>query len=225
MYAAAQINAERRKQIAMAEPEPNPFCPTVDMYVRPATTKDLAGIAKIYNYYVNNSIIPEDQKDVTEQDMKFLLHSCKENDLPFIVAVKGKLPSSTDAQGRKLNKVVVPQHETILGFTFVQIQAFGFGSANTFNGRSRMNANLHLYVHNEFLKQGVGRNLLDRLLLCMDHAHAFNDGAGFVNPENDKRYGLAPVRWHRLFCQVAVVSFNHPSIQYFPNRQKLIHRL
>lgn len=224
MKAAAQFNAERRKQIAMAAPEPNLFCPTVDMYVRPATTKDLAGIVKIYNYYVNNSILPEDQKDVTEQDMNFVLQGCKMNELPFIVAVKGQLPSSTDAQGRKLKKVVAPQHETVLGFTFAQIQAFGFGSANTFKGRSRMNANLHLYVHHEYQGRGVGRNLLDRLLKILNHAHSFRDGHDFINPENDKRYGRVPDRWHKVSFQVAVVSLNHSSISRSPNRQKLTPR-
>ena len=211
----SRVTAQHYKELSMRPVEPDPFSPTIDMYLRPATTKDLAGIVTIYNHYVNYSIIPEDQENVNEQDINFLLQGCKMNRLPFLVAVKGKCPAVTDAQGRQLKRVAIPQHENVIGFTFAQVQAFGFGAATTYNGRSRTNANLHLYVHHEFQKKGVGRNLLDRLLVSMNPTYSFRNTAEWINPDKDSRFikEKFPDRWHRLFFHIPVEKTEDAAFQ------------
>lgn len=47
---ALKESAARHREIERAAPVPNPFSPTMDVYLRPATVTDAQGIANVYNY-------------------------------------------------------------------------------------------------------------------------------------------------------------------------------
>jgi len=177
-------NEARHRQIALAVDEPNPFSPKVEMYVRPAQQKDAQDIRKIYNHYVNSSIIPEDQEPISLDDAEALIETAQREKLPFVVAVKGRVPPTHDAQGRaRANKIILPQVETVLGFAFAE--RFNYSFSGTSKGRSRGTVTIQLYVDHTSTRKGVGRNTLDQLLHCMATAYTFKNACAWVNPDND----------------------------------------
>jgi len=145
-------NLARQVEIRAKQVEHNPFSPTIPIYIRPAMEKDAAGLAAVYNYYVTNSVVPEDQEAVTEADMVAMIQGARDEQLPFIVAIKGGEPPIADAQGRRgVKNYILPQFETVVGFALTEIFNFGFSGKRT--GRSRATANLQLYGTSSPLKE------------------------------------------------------------------------
>jgi L-amino acid N-acyltransferase YncA len=213
-------NDARHRQIAMAVDEPNPFSPKVEMYVRPAQRKDAQDIRKIYNHYVVNSIIPEDQQPISLEDAELLVETAQREKLPFVVAVKGRVPPTHDAQGRnRAAKIILPQAETVLGFAFAERFNYAF-SGNT-KGRSRGTVTIQLYVDSTSTRKGVGRNALDQLLHCMATAYTFKNACPWINPENDPVHepnGCGLI--HQMLMMVPVLKKEDPD---FPWLSKFLY--
>ena len=186
-----------------SEPEPNPFSPKIEMYIRPAMEKDDQGIAEIYNHHVVNSIIPEDQQLLDPSFAKQIIETLRDEGLPIIVAVKGRMPSLNDAQGRSgpSKEANIPLSETVIGFAFAE--RFNYGFAGCVNGRSRATLNLQLYVHSDYKKNHVGQNLLDRLMHLLTPARAFRNACDWLNPESNKIYESEESGcWHQVIFQI-----------------------
>ena len=100
-----------------------------------------------------------------------MIKLCKQETLPFIVAIKGNVPV-IPPQGHcgKSSKPLLPQFETIVGFGFAQTYGYGMGGRR--DGRSRVTAELQFYVHHEYTRKGVGRSLLDRLTQTLSPSYA-----------------------------------------------------
>ena len=181
------------------------------MYLRPGIDKDVNGIVSIYNYWAINCIIPEDQEHIQVSDMLVFMQYLKNQKLPFIVAIKGRAPLLQDAQGRRgtSQKANLPKAETIIGTCFAERYSQGIGGTHL--GRSRGTVCLQLYVHPEYTRKGVGRNLLDRMVHCLTPARAFRNAHEWLNPDNDKIHeaggsGL----WHQMLFQVPVKKKEDP---------------
>ncbi|PVH86986.1 hypothetical protein DL98DRAFT_510431 [Cadophora sp. DSE1049] len=182
------------------------------MYMRPAEEKDAANIVDIYNWYISNSTIPEDQEPITEEDGKWLINQAKDDKLPFLVAIKGRQPTDVDAQGRCSPKIMLPACEQVIGFCFPE--RFNYGYAGRV-ARSRATVNLQLYVHNEYTRKGVGRNLLDRLIHCLNPGYAYKNAAAWINPSNHKLYETEGAGlFHQLLFQIPVEHKNDPNIAW-----------
>jgi L-amino acid N-acyltransferase YncA len=211
---------QRHLEIAMAVDEPNPFSPKVEMYVRPAQQKDAQDIMKIYNYYVLNSIIPEDQQPINLEDAQALIDTAKREKLPFVVAVMGRVPPKHDAQGRTRSaKVILPQVESVIGFAFAE--RFNYAFSGSTRGRSRGTVTIQLYVDPNNTRRGVGRNTLDQLLRCMATAYAFKNGCPWINPDNDPVHepnGCGLV--HQMIMMVPVLKKDDPN---FPWLSKFLY--
>lgn len=164
----------------------------------------MAGIAAVYNHYIENSNIPEDQEPIVEDDILHVLENAATYDLPILVAVKGKKPPLDDALGRRgYVSPILPQFEHVVGFALAEV--FNYGFSGKITGRSRANANLQLYVHHEYIHRGIGRNLLDRLIHSITPSYTFKNSAGWCNPGGDKKYhSESLVRWHQIFFQLPV---------------------
>jgi L-amino acid N-acyltransferase YncA len=169
------------------------------MYARPVEMKDAQAIANIYNYYVVNSIIPEDQEPVTVADVENIINYCNYKKLPFIVGVKGTVPSGKDVQGRpgKNAKIIMPQHDNVIGFACIEYSQVGFSGSN--HGLHRFTADVKVYVDHKSTRKGVGSNLMDHLIHILHFAYAFKNGCEFVNPNNDPVYKTGGSgMWHIL---------------------------
>jgi GNAT superfamily N-acetyltransferase len=120
---------------------------------------------------VKKSIIPEDQAEVSDEDIVAMIKTCQQEKLPCIAAIKGNAPLPM-SQGRfaSPSKPLLPQFELVVGFGFAQTYGYGLGGIR--DGRSRTTAELQFYVDQEYTRKGVGRSLLDRLIQSMSHSYA-----------------------------------------------------
>jgi L-amino acid N-acyltransferase YncA len=194
---------ERQSQIAAQqqfyineEIMANPNTPKIDIYLRPAQMKDIPGITSIYNHYVLNSIIPEDQSAVSDQDMQTVLKDAQAQGLPFIVAVKGRVPPCGS----------IKSAEKVLGFAYVEF--YNYSLAGTVKGASRFTGVIQLYVEPNHTRKGVGRSLMDRILVCSSSTHASKEGYDWINPNAREgevycQQGGAH-KFHQLFIHRAI---------------------
>ncbi|KAL2074749.1 hypothetical protein VTL71DRAFT_8528 [Oculimacula yallundae] len=212
---ALKASNMRFHEIAEQEPEKNPFAPAIDIYLRPAEEKDAADVVAIYNWYISNTDIPEDQTPIGIEDGKWLIKQAKDDKMPFLVAVKGRQPASVDAQGRPSpsNKIIMPVVESVIGFCFPE--RFNYGFSASWKGRSRATVTLQLYVHHEHTRKGVGRNLLDRLIHCLTPGYAYRNAASWINPSHDKLYETEGAgMFHQLLFQIPVEAKHDPNIEW-----------
>lgn len=119
---------------------------------------------------MKNSILPEDQEEVSEQDIASMIRICQEEKLPCIVAIRGTAPLVPGNRFGPPSKLLLPQFEFVAGFGFAQTYGYGLGGLR--DGRSRANAELQFYTHHEYTRKGVGRSLLDRLIQSMSSSYA-----------------------------------------------------
>ena len=205
--------AIHEQEIFSREPEPHPFAPLIDIYLRPADDNDAQEIAEIYNHYVDHSIIPEDQTKVTAAQIKYMIELARQDKIPFIVAVKGNLPNLQESSLNRSKKVILPQYEKILGFSLCESANYGFGGQRT--GRSRYTAKLHLYVHYQYTRKRVGRSLLDRLIQTMSACYRAQDGYAWLNTNDDQHYnqGLGG-RWHQVLFEYPVLHDDDPTFKW-----------
>jgi len=108
-----------------------------------------------------------------EHNIKHVLDLLEEEKLPFIVAVKGSIPTSPVSRAKNQRgqpKTTSPEGEVIVGFALAT--SFGYGLNGSRDGRSRAVTDLQFYVHPEYTRKGIGRSLLDRLLQCLCHSYA-----------------------------------------------------
>ncbi|KFY41437.1 hypothetical protein V495_04929 [Pseudogymnoascus sp. VKM F-4514 (FW-929)] len=177
--------------------------PYIAIHVRPAGMKDVPGITAIYNQWVLNSFIPEDQQPVTEDDIKCVFEAARRGSYPFIVAIRGDPP--VGGRAAKSNEV--------LGFAMVE-RCLGFGGAP--NGRSRSTATIQLYVHQECLRHGIGGHLLDQLLRRVSRLHVPHSNRDiWINPARDALYEEAPKRFHQVVVNRPVDKPNDPDFMWF----------
>lgn len=210
----------RYREIALMalNPEPNPFSPTIDVYLRPATLLDSSGIAEIYNLYIANTCIPEDQVPISNEDAAAMITVAQNEQLPFIVAIRGKPPIAHDKQGRPApsDKANMPKYEVVIGFASAETFNYCFTSAR--NGRSRATTNLQLYVHPAFRRKGVGRNLLDRLVHALCPSHTYEEACPWSNPGRCKINETGGSgRWHQMIFQLPVLQNNDPNFETAKN--------
>jgi len=123
----------------------------------------------------------EDVEPVTEAIIKQLGKISKEEKLPFLVAVSGRAPAKYTTHAGQ--NIPIPPNETILGFSVARTWAYGINGLRS--GRSRLTANLEVFVRHDHLRKGIGRSLLDRLLQCCSPGYAGRDGYSWINPNPD----------------------------------------
>jgi hypothetical protein len=130
--------------------------------IRPASENDSKGIVDIYNYYTLNLLTTEDQGFITTEDVEALIRHSKDENLPIIVAVRGKMPLSSPGKSYQSKKVSFPQFESIIGFGYAETYGYGLGGSRI--GRSRFTKSLYFFVHPDHTRLKVGQSLLDRLI-------------------------------------------------------------
>jgi L-amino acid N-acyltransferase YncA len=194
---------------------PNPFAPTIDVYLRPARVQDAQQIGHIYNHYVANSHITEDQEPITAEDVANRISAAQQEKLPFIVAILGKTPPShgSSVRGEMYQSTGVIHQEVVVGF--VTAEPYNFGWSGSRKGRSRSTANLELFVSPDYVRHGIGRNLLDRLMFTLKPTYSFTDACAWLNADGDQTYenGGAGM-WHQLVFQLPILKKEDPNLEW-----------
>ena len=220
---------------------------------RPATANDAKGIALIYNHYVLHSLATEDQVPIPDDKVAYLIGFVRQENLPFIVAVKGKMPLPSTGKSTQSKKVSLPQFENIIGFGYAE--SYGYGLSGGRGGRSRYTASLHFYVHPQQTRLKVGQSLLDRLIQSLSYGYGYadlfylhasfvlftnhalqraKDGYDWMDPKNDPIYVCGGIqKLHQLVIQYAIEQKNDPNYvwmkrflrRYFFDEEGRIHRI
>jgi GNAT superfamily N-acetyltransferase len=142
-----------------------PFAPTIPIYLRAAIQKDVPAIAQIYNQWIRNSTILEDNIDVSEEDINRLLLNARDCNQPFIVAINRENVPDITSEGTPADPFRFQnQGENIIGFSRA-ISSQGINGR--MDGQSRFTVKVEVFVHQEYLHKGVGSCLMDAIMCCL----------------------------------------------------------
>ncbi|WEW54838.1 hypothetical protein PRK78_000264 [Emydomyces testavorans] len=165
---AKQLQEKQRaithtKAIAKMKPEPHPYAPKTNVYLRPVEPKDIRGLTALYNWYVKNSVRCIELDEISQEEMKLRVDENEAARLPCLVAAEHK-----PGRGHAMNS----EDEMIYGF----IMANEFSGPRTAN---RYAAELELFVNPTKYNRRVGRSLLDKMLEICDPQYTPKRGYTF----------------------------------------------
>ena len=165
------------------KPVVNPRAPNADIYIRPATKLDLPTITNIYNFYIKNSIVTPELVELNETQWLNRWEDIEEENLAFLVAVL-RNPKGTDnnRRGRR-------QPDPVVGFAYAE----EYGNLKS---AFKYTCEIQFFVRNNFLKQGIGKTLVDRMIGSMDPGYNSWMATDFL-AEDRLRYelgGKRPIR-------------------------------
>ncbi|MCJ1344804.1 hypothetical protein MMC31_003007 [Peltigera leucophlebia] len=155
-------------------PSVNPHLPKAKIYIRPVKPGDLKQVANIYNHYVDHSVVVAEMKRLNERQWADRLADCRESNYAFLVAVQ--LVAKDGRNNRHC------QQETICGFAY----ADDYGDKGN---AWRYTCELQVYVGNWTLRKGIGKSLVDRMMVALDPEYIprgavkFDGGADAVKYE------------------------------------------
>ncbi|KAI1621710.1 hypothetical protein EDD37DRAFT_493564 [Exophiala viscosa] len=186
-----------------------------NIYLRPAVRADYAGMTRIYNWHIMNSVRPCELTEVGEDELE-ARHTISTNArLPFIVAVeRTRRNSRQKPASRRVNpnhpvQNIDPEYNGVVKDEHV----VGWASATDWSACDYVEtttAELEVYVAHDFRQKGVGRCLMDALLDATDRGYISKGGYDFhVAPEIKHLYSGGGGRdLHKIIFQIR--SFNRP---------------
>lgn len=155
--------------------------PKANIYLRPVGPADISGflvsppcynlstarltiVQEIYNYYVKETVHASELEEQTEAQIRIFIDGIVQSGLPCLVAVS-KRNQRKGPQGYVTEKIV--------GFTYLT------DLADT-TGMYRFTFELEVYVHPGFLRQGVGKCLLDQMAHTCNTAYVKRGGYEYI---------------------------------------------
>lgn len=165
----------------------NPFDPRLYMYMRPARATDFDLIAELYNWWGRHTIHAPHSSPVSQEYFASVFETCKVQNLPFLVAC-----SWNDKIKNRRRKVAGPKvhRERIIGFAFAK----RFRDEEVF----KHTVEVSVYVDHDCLRLGIGKNLMDRMLPCLDRSYKSHIATEFFledqSSANFERGGLNSTR-------------------------------
>ncbi|KAL8688383.1 MAG: hypothetical protein Q9218_005690 [Villophora microphyllina] len=163
----SKVERKARKQVAsekavMEVVPPNPYQPKSNIYVRPARVKDLPQIRDIFNHYITTTTaVTGERYEVSDRGWRDRFDNAITEKYPFIVAV------IRHQQSRKFGG------EKVVGFTY----------AEDFEGEQSMwrhTCELQFYVDHDYVKMGVGKNLVDCIMRGLNSLYRPKGAVDFV---------------------------------------------
>lgn len=166
---------------ALPSPHPvvNPHRPKAKIYIRPVESGDLRQVTYIYNHYVDHSVVVPEMKRLNERQWAGRLADCRESNYAFLVAVQ--LVAKDGVNSRR------GQQETICGFAY----ADDYGDKEN---AWRYTCELQVYVGHWILRQGVGKSLIDRMMVALDPEYMPRGAVRFDGGVDAVRYEGGGVR-------------------------------
>jgi L-amino acid N-acyltransferase YncA len=146
--------------------------------IRPAKAEDMPAITELYNMEVRGGYQAVDTEELSARDFLRVLQACEESNLHFLVAVTQPISLEDPKKWPdfRLYRWYMKQKEhlslsmpdaisqpAILGFGFLGENNAGvIGSSATIG---RYTGQIRIYVHPDHRLQGIGRALLEKLLI------------------------------------------------------------
>ena len=154
----------------------NPWVPSANIYLRPACLGDTEACSDFYNDWIRSSVQATEVSARGREYFDRIYSSSEADEMPFIVAVlKGKARNKGGRSGRKSYR------ETIVGCSWVD----NVGEKDSI---LQFNAEIQVWVHQEYLRQGIGKNLFDRIVTALDRTWQTHCGTDFISPGKEIRW-------------------------------------
>ncbi|KAL8675603.1 MAG: hypothetical protein Q9168_000115 [Polycauliona sp. 1 TL-2023] len=170
----------REQEIAETVAAPNPYQPKLNIFIRPAEPKDIPQIREIHNSYIRDSAATGERVELTEREWRTRFDTCREDRFPFLVAI---LARYSKMMNRRQGRI-----EHVVGFSYIE----------DFAGEVTMwchTCELQIFVHDKYLHQGVGKNLMDCILRGVNPTYQARNAVEFIFPPGDiDRYEGGGVR-------------------------------
>ncbi|GAD94345.1 conserved hypothetical protein [Paecilomyces variotii No. 5] len=165
----ARIRRERAVYLesCLNHEDPNPYVPKANIYLRPAENRDVSGLLELCNWYINNTALCADLETLTRAEMTQRIADCKNEKLPFIVAVE------------RNNRHSFEHRERVLGYAL----------ATDYMGQTtagRHTVELEVFVSPGSKRLGVARCLMDKLLQVCDPTYVPHLGYFFDSDMEDR---------------------------------------
>lgn len=176
---AQRIAEYQAREAALAEEArkapPNPFLPRINIYIRPAQEKDLSQIRDIHNLHIRISTTTGELTELSEREWRSRFDDAESDKFPFLVAILKHHGKMDRGQGKK---------EKVVGFTYAE----DFAGEHTL---WRHTCEVQIHVHQQYLHQGVGKNLMDCLLRGINPTYQARNAVefAFTPGENDRYEG------------------------------------
>ena len=192
-YRVRQAERDGKNQVDPIAPPPNPLRPRINMFIRPANENDVPQLTKIYNYYAEHTVLAPENEGIAQRTMAARLRSMEEARLPFLVAVAKA--SNPNRKARDDSPFL--NHDAIIGFAAAE----EMGPQNNMWG---FTVDIEVYIDNRYYSKGAGKNLLDRLLFCLDPNYQVTAGCEWYGGE-EWEYGSRR-RVANILCHVPYAS-------------------
>ncbi|KAE9965744.1 hypothetical protein EG328_009422 [Venturia inaequalis] len=176
-------SAKKEAKRPVVAPPPNPHKPAENIYLRPATNRDDAQMAHIYNHYAKTHYSSA-MNPITATEMEAKRRDITAANLNMIVAVL----KIKQTGGKRAN--LHSTHERIVGFAYTDEHG---GT----HGLFRYAADLDVFVHPEYAHKGVGKSLVDRLMVLVDCYYTSRDAVEWC-PMSDDAHLVCPGGKRRL---------------------------
>ncbi|KAF2653066.1 hypothetical protein K491DRAFT_22897 [Lophiostoma macrostomum CBS 122681] len=137
-----------------------------NIYLRPVVPADVPQVVTLYNHYVRHTIKANEFIERNRRQMAERVDEITSRGLPFIVAVHRGGDRSAKAQ------------------PYVSENIVGFADIDDYcdeGSMFRFTFELELYIHKDYLNQGIGKCLLDRMLDMVDPGYSLRGGYEWVN--------------------------------------------
>jgi len=169
MHKARECSKVVVKEVVEEMPPPHPYAPQISIYLRPAGPYDIAQIAEIYNYYIEKTVFSPELTRLSVSEVRSRWTDVNDARLPFLVAV------DKSSKGNKKNRPRngQPQDEHIVGFAYAD-------DYNDIRGMYRYTVEVEVFTKPEYLRKGVGRCLMDKIMSTLDLAYLERGGYDFV---------------------------------------------
>lgn len=162
-----------REAAAKFVPRPNPHTPRANIYIRPAILEDMSKIAELYNHYIVHSVVASERTPMNAHQWQTRWEDAREAKYAFLVAVQAS-PRGGGYSRRT-------SEEVLTGFAY----ADDYGDRN---GAWRFTCEIQFFVAHWQLRAGVGKSLVDRMLLALDPIYVPRNGVQFAGCENSIQY-------------------------------------
>ena len=156
-------------------PARNEYSPEVNIYLRPYDRTDVPSIQEFYNYWVENSIYVAEMHAVECNTLEERIGDIVNSDLPCIVAVDR---SNKPRVGRGPRQRQNTQPDHIVGIAFAD-------DYHDYRSMHRYTVEIECYVRPEYVRKGVGRTLMDKLMSILDIGYEPVEGYEFVCNQDD----------------------------------------
>lgn len=178
----AHIPAPRAFEPVTIPVRPQPYTLKANIYLRNARAgADDRQIADIYNHYVLNSVQAAEMQPRSVADIADRTEAARRNGYTCIVAVER---GDQKLQGRRCG---------LPSLLSIEEKVVGYAMADDFLCNTTMykySAEMEMHIHPDYLRQGIGSVLLDRMIFLLDPEHRIRirgaewreKDVSFVNP-------------------------------------------